>query len=324
MTEITVRRAHRSEWPAALALLFGREENSREQVTESLAAEKRGELSLAGLIVAEEAGHKVGAGLFAPQPGRVAFVWPPEASRDHPRQKEIRRTLLGEIGRRLDELKICLGQAVLDPRAWKTRAEFEEAGFSHLTDLHYMIRPADSLGPVEDSDSSLEFDSFQETNAERFARVLERTYIGTLDCPELDGLRTPEEALAGHQAAGQFDPVRWRLFRRDGRDVGLVLVNEHPDREMLELVYLGVVPEARGRGWGRSLGQRAIDLARRENRSLVLGVDRRNHLARKIYDRLGFLDLTRQSVHIRPPANTSLGGQSTAYAQPATGKKKIS
>jgi hypothetical protein len=38
---------------------------------------------------------------------------------------------------------------------------------------------------------------------ERFARLLEKTYVGTRDCPEVGGRRTGADALAAAQGAGQ-------------------------------------------------------------------------------------------------------------------------
>ena len=43
--------------------------------------------------------------------------------------------------------------------------------------------------------------------------VLQATYEGSLDMPELEGTRGLEDILAGHQAAGLFVPERWRLGR---------------------------------------------------------------------------------------------------------------
>jgi ribosomal protein S18 acetylase RimI-like enzyme len=198
------------------------------------------------------------------------------------------------------------------------RELLDRNGFPHLTDLHYMLRPADSAPPAE-LPSHYQTETYNAaTNSEQFAQVLERTYIQTLDCPELEGLRSPREALAGHQATGRFDPNRWWLFRHQQQGAGLLLVNEHPDRELWEIVYVGVVPETRGQGLGQHMVQLAVGEAQREQRSIVLAVDTRNHVARRIYHRCGFLDLTLQSVHLRKAASP----QFTNYAQgTGTGKR---
>jgi GNAT superfamily N-acetyltransferase len=319
---VTVRPARSSEQIPALELLFSRTDNSREEVEGLLETARRGEISLAELMLAEVDGQAVGAGLLTVQPGRVGFVWPPGVPAHQPKRPAIEDAILKGIARRLDELKLCYGQVILDPEDSTMRAVLERNGFPHLTHLHYMLCPAGSA-PVHEPEGRFEAEPFEaDINAERFARVLERTYVGTLDCPELDGLRTAEDALAAHQATGRFDPGLWRLFRHQEQDAGLLLINHHPERDLWEIVYLGVVPEARGAGLGTHLVQRAIADARRVSRPIVLAVDARNSVARRIYERWGFLDLTVQSVHLRQAAGSGPDLQFTDYAhRPGTGKR---
>lgn len=324
MSRFTIRPALSSEWNRALELLFVRDDDPGERAAETLSAVNRGEISLEHLLLAVESGEIVGAGLFTLQAGGVGFVWPPGAITHHSSPSEIRRAILTNIARRLDDLEICFAQVILDPSEKSVREDLNRVGFPHLTDLFYMLAPADSQ-PGNLGAQPLELETFEESiNAERFRDVLSRTYIDTLDCPELDGLRSPEDALAAHRATGKFDPRRWWLLRDGGRDAGLLLINEHPEEELFEIVYVGVVPEARGRGLGRRLVEFAKSQAPWESRSLVLAVDGRNRVARKIYRSLGFLDLTVQAVHIRPKNGGPLSSQSTAYAQPEAVHKKIS
>ena len=103
----------------------------------------------------------------------------------------------------------------------------------------------------------------------------------------------------------------------------MLLVNLHPERDLLEIVYLGVVPEARGQGLGQAIVQFAVSGARSERRPIVLAVDSRNHVAQRIYSRWGFVELTVQSVHIWQEAAKVPVPQSTDYAQPPeAGKRK--
>lgn len=321
MAQVTVRPATSSVEITALGLLLVETDNPQERTEEILAMARRGEISLEGLLLAEIAGRPVGAGLFTVQPGRVGFVWPPGVPTDQPNRSSIQDAILADVARRLDELNLSFGQAILEPHDSAAREVLERNGFPHLTDLHYMLWPANSA-PIAAPPPRFETETFNAANAERFAQVLERTYLQTLDCPELDGLRTASEAIAAHQATGRFDPCRWRLFRHQERDAALLLVNEHPERELWEIVYLGVVPEARGQGLGAHMVQLAVAEARRAQRSVVLAVDVRNLAARRIYERLGFVDLTVQSVHLRQAAGTRPIPQFTDYAQPSgTGKR---
>ena len=74
---------------------------------------------------------------------------------------------------------------------------------------------------------------------------MEATYKQTLDCPQINGVREMEDVLSGYRDVGQFDPGNWMLATRGGKDIGCVLLSAHEDK-LWELVYMGIVPEARG------------------------------------------------------------------------------
>lgn len=81
--------------------------------------------------------------------------------------------------------------------------------------------------------------------------------------PELEGTRSLDDVLAGHRAAGRYKPEHWRLGRIPGspKAAAVLLLAEAPGRDAWEVVYLGLTPEARGRGLGHSVLQHALDLA---------------------------------------------------------------
>ncbi len=82
--------------------------------------------------------------------------------------------------------------------------------------------------------------------------------------------------------------------------VGVLLLTHVPLRPAIELVYVGVVPQARGRSYGRLLVRLAIEAASRARKDhLMLAVDRRNHYALKIYGELGFTETDRRHAWIR-------------------------
>jgi len=69
----------------------------------------------------------------------------------------------------------------------------------------------------------------------------------------------------------------------------------------VELVYLGLVPEARGRGLGRRLLEHGLALLKgRSERAVVLAVDERNTPAMKLYREAGFRPSLRRVAFIRP------------------------
>jgi len=133
------------------------------------------------------------------------------------------------------------------------------------------------------------------------ASLLEQTYADTLDCPGLAGLRRADEILEGHRRGGRFDPSLWTLLRLDGVAAGALLLNAASHLQVLELVYLGLIPSARGRGLGRSLIDHAISIAvARRVRSIMLAVDEENTPALRLYRAAGFRRHARRAALVIP------------------------
>jgi len=136
---------------------------------------------------------------------------------------------------------------------------------------------------------------------------LDRTYEGTLDCPELFGLRDTADILASHRACGRHDPDLWWVAMRQDRAVGCALFNPYPDQGSVELVYLGLAPEIRGLGLGERLMTFALHhMARMSMQRVACAVDERNAPARRLYDRLGFSRFDAREALVRKPQD---GGQ---------------
>jgi ribosomal protein S18 acetylase RimI-like enzyme len=151
----------------------------------------------------------------------------------------------------------------------------------------------------------LEFETYSEDQRSRLGEVIQRTYIETLDCPQLGGVRDMDDVLDGYQATGTFDPKRWLFLRSDSQDVGCLLLAAHPDVPQWELVYLGLVPEARGRGWGLEATRYAQWLARLADQPrVVLAVDALNAPALAMYAAAGFVAWDRRSVFLRTLSQT--------------------
>lgn len=312
---LTVATARPDERDRALALLFARldPDEQAEQIATLRRAEHRRELSLDGLVLARLNATPVAAAMLLPQPDRTAFVWPPVIDAEQlgpsPVSAEtVAEALLGHIVDRLDDADLWLGQCLLEPEETRDRRRMERNGFAHLADLLYLVRPVNEPLPAPEPRrlEALTYDPA--SNHDRFVRVLEKTYVNTRDCPALNGCRTGDQALFGHRLSGEFDPARWKLYRAEGTDVGLLLMNDHPDQDAWEVVYMGIVPEARGRGYGRAMLLSGLHEARSAGRrAVLLAVDARNRYALKLYRDLGFTELLTRSVHarLRPQSPTA-------------------
>jgi ribosomal protein S18 acetylase RimI-like enzyme len=298
--ESTPEPACTSEWPAALRLIFQHLPPHDRRQRELAAAHllHKGELDSQSLFVLRGPQGLAGALLCLSMPGAGALIWPPGVGAS-PLQAALEDRLVRHA---LDWLRgrgAKLVQALLAPEEEGLAPPLVRNGFDRITDLWYLYHDHNTpLGALA-TPARLEFRTFSETDPLLFQQTLLRTYEGTLDCPELSGLRSGEEVLAGHRSQGVYDPRRWWLGMHEGGPVGVLLMTELPETGDWDVAYMGVVPEARRCGFGSELllwalaDARAAGVAR-----VVLSVDVRNRPAWELYRRIGFQPSDRRGVYL--------------------------
>jgi ribosomal protein S18 acetylase RimI-like enzyme len=250
-----------------------------------------------GLLAARRGNRMVGAVLVQLQPGKTAIITMPRLAAGEPAATADR--LLGSVCRRLADKGTCLAQVLLEKPTRDQDELLRKWLFSHLADLLYLVS-LECEFPKQAPQSSLAFEPYSAANHARFAHVVEATYRETLDCPQLNGVRSIEDALAGYRAAGDFRRTWWLLASHEGSDVGCLLLADHPRHENVELLYMGVVPAARGRRFGIEITRHAQWLTRQaDRRRLVLAVDADNAPAIGMYAAAGFQAWDRRTVYLR-------------------------
>lgn len=123
----------------------------------------------------------------------------------------------------------------------------------------------------------------------RFERLLGATFDGTLDCPELNDMRSNRQVLQSFLMNRSLRrcPHWFTLWQRN-QPVGCLLLLAH-HKELVELVYMGLVPQARGQQLGQAIIQQAKWTANQLGATmLVLAADVRNTPAIKTYKQCGF------------------------------------
>jgi ribosomal protein S18 acetylase RimI-like enzyme len=292
--------ARPDEREAAVRLLFrGVPAGEREpRVARALALLQSGDLDPAGLLVERGPGGVLAALVCLPVAGASALVWPPGSVPG--REAEAREDRL--LRRARDWLRgrgVKLAQALLAADENRLAPPLVRNGFAHVTHLWYLRRDLRLLPGPRAAPAGLRFRPYDPADPEPFRRALVRTYEGTLDCPEVNGVRTVDEILAGHRAQGEFDPGRWWLAYAGDEPVGVLLLAVPPGEGAWEVAYLGVVPQARRRGYGRELLLRGLAQAREAGAAHVtLSVDGRNHSARALYRGAGFEPYDRREVYL--------------------------
>ncbi len=270
----------------------------RKEQTESLLGAVAGDQDASeGFLGAFRAGRLVGAVFSQIMPGKTAVVWPPRLIPGEPSDTAV--ALLESTSQRCSTHHVRLAQVLLESDDRGHELVLREAGYEFLANLLYLVCPDDEF-PDSLPQGPVEFEPYCPANHERFTRVVEATYYGTLDCPGIDGIRENEDVLAGYRATGVFDPDRWLIVRHQSSDVGCLVLTDHPEHGNLELIYMGIVPTLRGHGWGRDIARYAAWRARQAGRErLVVAVDAANEPAIRMYVAVGFQAWDQRSVYMK-------------------------
>ena len=287
----------------ALEILYRRVPGSLRPrlVSDALLEADRGLIDLSGLWVARRRGGRVvGALLSQPLAGKAAAVWAPEVDASWGRAA----TAVSLIRCALEDLRargFILAQALLDESAPPQGAkDLAAGGMPHITDLVYLEGDTEQPVAVKPGLPPIDWLPFGPETEADFREVLEETYEGSLDMPELEGLRSLDDVLASHRAGGRFRPERWVVGRVRGEPgaSAVLLLSDLPDRNAWEVAYLGLTPAARGRGLGRAVLAHAAVLARPYVKRIELAVDVRNFPAHQLYRRAGMIPFDHRAVHI--------------------------
>jgi ribosomal protein S18 acetylase RimI-like enzyme len=251
------------------------------------------------LLAARQGDRLLAAQLGQSLPGRVAAAWPPQfTAGDTINRDQITGQLFARLTSDLAATGAQMAQALLADGDEPAQRLFAIGGFKHAADLLYLAAGLNESPEIQ-MDWPFEIETFRPRAEGRLARLIEETYVGSLDCPWIDGLRQTADVLAGYQAVGEFRPELWHLVRHHGDDVGCLLINLHRDVGHAEIVYLALIPSVRGRGWGLALARLAQHLAGDAGcKRLVLAVDAANMPALRLYAAAGFEVFDRRAVWI--------------------------
>jgi len=206
-------------------------------------------------------------------------------------------------------------QAEIDENGLPSAASFPwqyGLGLQHLGDLEYqsgVITDILRCTPHEDR-SPIRLQKI--AGLGHLSSLVERTYAQTLDCPRLARFRSAEQTLAGYRLTDAFAPQWWFTVHRDlpptshhfedsdGAGIGCLIMGLHTSdtsTPITEIVYMGLVPEARGEGLGGQILHQAARVSQSVGADrMILAVDEINHPARRLYHRAGMTCMMRETV----------------------------
>ena len=275
---------------------------SKPFVADLLAAADRPGCSLDLVFGAYEQGKLISACAALECPGAAAIVYVANPDKNEVKARATRASLeslrASAWGRSIRLLEI-----LVDADGADHRNVLERAGFHYLTRLLYLRRRGDRPAFAANERSDLTWVPYTPEAVPLFCQALEASYVQSLDCPELTGLRPTTDVLMGHRASGVFDPSLWWVVTQGESPVGVLLLNRLPSRAALEIVYLGVAQLVRGTGVANALLGRAVGATRQIGvKLLTLAVDERNTPARRMYRRWFFEQTAVRDAWIASPS----------------------
>jgi len=297
---IICRRARPEELQAAVGMILGSPGRPAPaaQIAEFINGSPQRRIDVQATWVAESSGRLIWAVLPILNPGKTLLLLTSFQMDDSviPAVSRLVEEICGHFARQ----GVHLAQVLLEPQHDSARKLFATAGFMDIAELIYLQGQVGRYAKEAAVGQGMRWLEYGAEAHGLFAEAIQQTYRDSLDCPALSGLRDIEDVISGHRATGQFDPTLWRLLLQDDRPMGVLLLSGIPQTDGTELVYLGVVPEARGRGLGTILMRHAMELTfRQHKRKLSLAVDSRNAPALKLYYRFGMQQVATRWAMIR-------------------------
>lgn len=249
----------------------------------------------AGIVLEALRGReRVGAMWAHVLPGQTALVYPPRTV-----SPEFAVPLAQRMNDELAARRVQLAQASLEVTAEAEAQTLQRAGYQPAATLAYLAADA-ACGPVSLPDGPLTLRPIPSGQDKRLADILQKTYQQSQDTPAVDGLRDLQQVIDGYRQTGAHDRERWFVAQAAGEDVGCLLLTDHPGLQQWELIYMGLAPEARGRGGGLQMVRHAQWMLRSAapRERLVLAVDEANRPALRVYESAGFRVWDRRRVLI--------------------------
>jgi GNAT superfamily N-acetyltransferase len=234
-------------------------------------------------LLAERDGHSVGRLAYVSSPAATALpgvlealilgLWLPWDATD---AVEIGRRLIVEtLGTLPDGVLAVDGWANPEhmPGADVRRAVFDAAGMPLFQEKEGFLWQAGEPDHPSEQAPRLHFQSAEELGEEPFARVMARAVVGTLDRQDRYYRDLVGPDAWGREMLGYLsdDASSWLLaLESDGTEVGYVLIGSFDEPGRATIAHIGVVPEARGRGYVDELLQAGNAAARRRGFDRIL------------------------------------------------------
>ncbi len=284
---------HQWQQKAALKLLSRRLDPlaQEESIKQTLASAEAGLHNFDHMLVVQNEAHEVLAATWLViSDDLTGHVFPPELrDEDSPQSDAIWMMLTQALIDRITLSKSWIGQILLHPDEVTQKKRLDASPFQWISDLTFLSLALTPESFQSDSSIPLETIPYQpDVNDDLFIDVMRRSYLASLDFPEVNRYRTAGQAFDSHLSQSQLNPEFWRLCQVQGEPAGMLLLSP-ASVEDWEVTYLGIAPEFRGQGLGKQFFQQGLKRVwDAGGKRVTLGLDRRNHYAAELYASTGF------------------------------------
>jgi ribosomal protein S18 acetylase RimI-like enzyme len=197
--------------------------------------------------------------------------------------------------------------AVIDKTDQQSGDRYREHGYVEIHDVLHLVcvqqqsRPTESSLVVE-SPARLLLTPVVESSFAEFLSLVEATFQHSDDCPGLNEQATLDEV----QSRWSRTPAERRAqswyrasiaIHGQPVDVGCLVLDVEPGSRSAELIYLGLIPEHRGKGLGNELVSRAQGIICQAGKdTTIVSVDASNQKALRGYVAHGFTPYAESTV----------------------------
>lgn len=281
---LTCRFAKPNEIFPALSIILATRGRpaSDAQVRQFASSIEQRDLPLDALWVAEQGGQMRWAIFPVLSPGRTMLLFMPPLVT--PTNRAAAVLLTDAVCDHHKQAGVHLAQGLLDPSHIGLADFLSQNRFVRMAELLYMQMNVHRASAPPKPPAGFAIAHYSDANRPLFEQAILRSYEQSLDCPGLAGLRDIEDIITGHMASGDFDPALWFVATENGDAKAVLLLSRLQHSDAVELVYLGIAPEARRRGLGNYFIQLALATIVKINyRRLTLAVDSLNTPALRLY-----------------------------------------
>lgn len=238
------------------------------------------------------------AAYFRIMPGRVAGLG---GIRVLPGYEAVGASQLSGLSDELRAEGLRQVQAVVQPSDRTTQTMLDSSGFGQLASVRQMCLDLHQDVVVCKPQAHVCWQRATDLSRLELASLIDSTFVGTLDCPQLNQVRAPGDVLDGFLDGHALEQAakHWQLLTFQGNLAGCVCVGS-PRDDLAELTYMGLCSQFRRRGLGSVLIEKAASIAKDFGvRWMVLAVDEANLPAMRAYQRYRFVPYAQKLVYLR-------------------------